>query len=424
MRELSSESADAVEALDVELIAAVGETGFREGGQLHSGAADFFVGALHRHQHSVGAEWRANSWDGHATHHCCVSCNTRMVCTDIRGVSPLRQLRNVRALDEGRFVFEAMLSGWPDQQSSRGLAERTIGSRELVVRRFEEFAGRYPWEWLPGDLEDFMTQAKSRQRPATPSTIRGYHSIIRLFCDYLTDPRYRWAADCEERFGTAPQQICHEWNTLAHLVDYEGRPQRRALTYDELEQLFAVADRRVETILQHGRKGALAALRDSQIFKTIYAYGLRRAEAVDLDVADLRPNGAAPRFGHFGAVDVRWGKGSHGSGPRRRSVLTLPELGWITEGLAQWVDQAHPRFITDLSGPLWPAERGTRVSLRYIDLRFAHPRRSGVAAGAQRPRSAPHVRHQPHRVGVRREVRAGPGRARLRIDDRHLHVRR
>ncbi|MDN6329355.1 MAG: hypothetical protein L0K12_16145 [Brevibacterium aurantiacum] len=236
----------------------------------------------------------------------------------IRGVSPLRQLRNVRALDEHRFVFEAMLSGWADQQISRGLTERTIGGRELVVRRFEEFVGRYPWEWSPGDLEDFTTRAKSGQSPATPSTIRGYHSIIRLFCDYLTDPRYRWAADCEERFGTAPQQICHEWNTLAHLVDYEGRPQRRALTYDELEQLFAVADHRVETILRQGRKGALAALRDSQIFKTIYAYGLRRAEAVGLDVADLRPNGAAPRFGRFGAVDVRWGKGSHGSGPRRR----------------------------------------------------------------------------------------------------------
>ena len=120
---------------------------------------------------------------------------------DQRGVSPLRQLRNVRALDEGRFVFEAMLSGWSDQQSSRGLAERTIGSRELVIRRFEEFAGRYPWEWLPGDLEDYTTQAKSRKHPATPSTLRGYHSIIRLFCDYLTDPRYRWATDCDERFG-------------------------------------------------------------------------------------------------------------------------------------------------------------------------------------------------------------------------------
>ena len=86
-------------------------------------------------------------------------------------MSPLRQLRNVRALDEPRFVFEAMLSGWADQQSSRGLAEQTISSRERVIRRFEEFSSRYPWEWLPGDLEDYTTQAKSRPQPATPSTI-------------------------------------------------------------------------------------------------------------------------------------------------------------------------------------------------------------------------------------------------------------
>lgn len=291
--------------------------------------------------------------------------------TDRGGASSLRLLSNVRALDEGRFVFDAIVSGWSDQQASRGLATSTIWSRILVIRRFGEFAGRHPWEWSPGDLEDFTVHAISGQRPAAKSTIRGYHAIIRLFCDYLTDARYDWARECEQRFGSVPQQICHEWNTVAHLVDYEGRPTRRALTYDELEQFLAATDARVETILTQGRKGALAALRDAQIFKTIYAYGLRRAEAAGLEIADLRPNGQAPRFGRFGAVEVRWGKGSHGSGPRRRTVLTLPELDWVTGGLTQWVDLARPRFTEAPDGPLWPTERGSRVSLRYIDHRFA-----------------------------------------------------
>lgn len=277
----------------------------------------------------------------------------------------------MRALDEKQFVFDAMLSGWRDQQASRGLTRQTVEGRVQVIRRFGDFTGRYPWEWSPGDLEDYTTQAKSRPRPAARSTIRAYHTIIRLFCGYLTDGRYEWAMECEQRFGSMPQQICDEWNTAAHLLDYEGRPERRALTYDELEQFFTAVDERVETIVRRGRKGALAALRDAQIFKTIYAYGLRRAEAVGLEVADLRPNGAAPRFGRFGAVQVRWGKGSHGSGPRRRSVLTLPELDWVTDGLAQWTDQARPRFADSPAGPLWPTERGSRVSLRYIDLRFA-----------------------------------------------------
>ncbi len=285
-------------------------------------------------------------------------------------MTALRLLGNVRPLDEKQFVYDAMLAGWSDQQSSRGLAGSTIYSRVLVIRRFEAFTGRYPWEWSAGDVEDYTTNAKSGTRPAARSTIRAFQAIIRLFCDYLCDGRYEWTSECERRFSQAPQQICYEWNTAAHLVDYEGRAQRRALTYNELEQFFDAADARVETILTQGRKGALAALRDAQIFKTIYAYGLRRAEAAGLDVADLRPNGATPRFGRFGAVEVRWGKGSRGSGPRRRSVLTVPELGWVTEGLAQWVDHARPRF-SDEPGMLWPTERRSRVSVRYINSRFA-----------------------------------------------------
>jgi hypothetical protein len=29
---------------------------------------------------------------------------------------------------------------------------------------------------------------------------------------------------CEKAFGTYPVAICHEWNTIAHLNDYEGSP--------------------------------------------------------------------------------------------------------------------------------------------------------------------------------------------------------
>lgn len=114
-------------------------------------------------------------------------------------------------------MFDAMLSAWSDQQASRALSRQTIASRAQVIRRFGEFTGRYPWEWSPGDLEDYTTQAKSRPRPASRSTIRGYHTIIRLFCDYLIDARYEWTTECAERFGSTPQQICHELMTLAEI---------------------------------------------------------------------------------------------------------------------------------------------------------------------------------------------------------------
>ena len=122
-----------------------------------------------------------------------------------------------------------------------------------------------------------------------PSTIRGHHVTLRLFCDYVLDGRYGWVDQCEERFGKIPSQVCHDFNTAAHLVDYEGRPQRRPFSYDELQRLFDYLDARVEKIARSGRKGALAALRDAQMVKTAYAFGLRRRELCYLDIADLRP---------------------------------------------------------------------------------------------------------------------------------------
>jgi len=288
--------------------------------------------------------------------------------------SPLGLLANVRPLDEEGFVFTAMLDGWRDQQLSRGLAAHTIGVRIRFVRRFAAYCEKPPWEWCPVDLEDFTVHAMSTSRPLAKATIRGYQVVVRTFCDFVTDARYGWAFECERRFESAPQQICHDWNTMRHLLEYEGRAERRALTYEELERFFSHADDRVEAIVRAGKKGALAALRDTQLFKTAYAYGLRRAEVVGLDVADFRPNPAAPRFGTYGAVEVRWGKASRGSGPRRRTVLTLPELDWVVEGLQQWIGLGRDRMTDSPGAALWPTERSTRVSLRYLDARFAELR--------------------------------------------------
>jgi integrase/recombinase XerD len=111
-----------------------------------------------------------------------------------------------------------------------------------------------------------------------------------MFCDYVTDCRYEWPEVCGTRFGRQPSQIFHEWNSVAHVAEYEGAAERRPLTYDEVQALFDAADGRVEEIRGRGRKGALAALRDAALLKMIYAYGLRRGEARGLDLPDLRSN--------------------------------------------------------------------------------------------------------------------------------------
>jgi len=95
--------------------------------------------------------------------------------------------------------------------------------------------------------------------------------------------------------------------------------------------LFDVVDDFVDEQHRNGSKRWLTALRDSIAFKIGYAYGLRRQELVMLDLTDFGPNPHVPSYQDYGAMTVRWAKGTTGSGPRRRTVLTVPEFPWVVE---------------------------------------------------------------------------------------------
>ena len=324
-------------------------------------------------------------------------------------------------LNEPAAVFEAMLSGWGRQQKSRLLADATIEPRIALLRRFTAFAESPPWDWTAGDVEDFTASLMSGTDRLAPSTIRGYHLTLRMFCDYLLDGRYGWISQCEQRFGRIPSQICHDYNTAAHLVEYEGKPARRPFSYDEVDTLFGFLDDRVDTVARSGRKGALAALRDAQMIKTAYAFGLRRRELCFLDVADLRPNPRMPAWGTFGAVHVRYAKSSRGSAPRRRTVLAVPEFDWVIDGLRQWVEQARPLLSPGPREQLWLTERRSGCRRR----RWTSGSRSCVGRPVcQRPHlalPAALLRHPPDRGRLSRTVRHRTGRPLLRLDHRDLH---
>jgi len=294
--------------------------------------------------------------------------------SDVPGSAGLVLVSGVVHLDEATAVFQAMLRGWGRQQQSRLLGAATIANRLRLVQRFADFAECYPWAWAPGDVEDFTISLTCGQRRSAPSTIRGYHLSLRMFCDYVTDARYEWPKVCRDRFGQVPEQVCHEWNTVAHINNYEGRPGRRPLTYSELQQLFNFLDDRVDSIARSGRKGSLSALRDAQVFKTAYAFGLRRNELCRLDLADLRPNPHVREWGTYGSLHVRYGKAVRGGIARRRTVLAVPEFDWAVAGMRQWVEQARPLFGVGDHPALWVTERLSRASLRYFDLRFAELR--------------------------------------------------
>ena len=288
---------------------------------------------------------------------------------DLAGAAHLQLISGVVQLRPEDAVLEAMLRGWRAQQTARGLREDTIAPRERLMRRFVEFTNEYPWCWLPGHVDEW-TQSLMAESHLAPSTIRGYQTDLRLFSEYLCDARYGWAAMCQEQFGPGvhPVPICHEWNTIAHLNDYEGNPEARPFSRTELQRFLDYADEQVDRAVRAKRKGALAAYRDATLFKVVYAWGLRRTETSKLDVLDWGRNPAAPEFGRFGMLHVRYGKAVRGQPPRRRNVPSV--MGWAVEAVADYVDNIRPRFGCEEHPAMWLTERGGRVAPAEINARF------------------------------------------------------
>ena len=96
--------------------------------------------------------------------------------------------------------------------------------------------------------------------------------------------------------------------------------------------------------------------------------GLRRTETSRLDVADWGRNPAAPEFGRYGMLHVRYGKAVRGQPPRRRNVPSV--MGWAVEAVADYAENIRPRFGCADHPALWVTERGGRVKPAEINARF------------------------------------------------------
>src|SRR6266567_1283263 len=257
-----------------------------------------------------------------------------------------------------------MLEGWRRQQAARRLSGPLVVGRVRLVRRFQAFTGVWPWQWTPAQVEDWIASGRWAH-----STVRSYEGALAVFLAYVCDSRYGWAAECRQRVGAAPEQVCHAGNTAVHAADYEGRPERRPLTRAELQAFFDAADDHVENAAGSRRKGWLAAFRDSALFKVVYGWkGLRRTETCKLDLVDWGRNPAAAEFGRYGMLNVRYGKAKRGQPPRRRNVVSV--MGWAVEAVADYVENARPRFGCGDHPALWVTERGGRVKPAEINARF------------------------------------------------------
>lgn len=297
------------------------------------------------------------------------------------GAAALYLVSGVSLLRPEEQVFEAMLNGWRNQQLARNLSFGTVEAREGVVRRFRLFADAAPWAWRASDADEFFTEARA-VRNLSHATLLGYQAALKLFCGYITDGHYGWPEECLRRFGTHPIQICHEWNTARHVQEALGRPGKRALTHQELQDLFDHVDQRAITAQGSGRKGWISAFRDSVLLKTAYGWGLRRTETARLELCDLGTNPKAAEFGTYGIIRVRFGKAMRGSPPKRRSVLTVPLFDWAVESLRQWIEEVRPLAAASDCSVLWPSERGSGLTASTVSTAFTRARKElGLADG-------------------------------------------
>ena len=85
-------------------------------------------------------------------------------------------------------------------------------------------------------------------------------------------------------------------------------------------------------------------------------------------MVDFGRNPAAPEFGRFGMLNVRYGKAKKGQPPRRRNVAAV--MGWAVEAVADYVENVRPRFGCAGHPALWVTERGGRVKPAEINARF------------------------------------------------------
>ena len=341
---------------------------------------------------------------------------------DVAGAARLVLVEGAALLHPEPAVFEAMLTGWRQQQESRLLArvdDRDAGQDDAPVpgvhRRVSVAVGPRGRRGVDGVVAFGGPVAYNDPRlPELVGDVLGF----------VCDARYGWVDECEDRFGEHPVQICHEWNTADHVADYEGGPGRRPFTRASCRGSSITPmtrSRRAAAAWPQGWVGGVAG---------------RRAVQGDLRVGAAPPGGddaghhrLLHQPGRSRAGPVRDAVGPLRQGdagqrpPRRRNVATV--MPWAVRGAGGVSGRGPSAAIAPGDrAALWLTERGGRISARQRQRPVHAPTATRSACRAS---SRPHcLRHSyvSHLVEdgvdplfVQQQVGHSP-----RGDDRDLHL--
>ena len=125
------------------------------------------------------------------------------VCCGIAGMRAAEAGAGSRAAEAAGGGVRGDAGGVGRGSSGPGSCGRTrrSGRRWCWCGGWRSSPGQYPWEWQPAEAEAFVSHLRSGARPVTVSTAHEYEAALRMFCEYVTDPRYEWPEVCGQRFG-------------------------------------------------------------------------------------------------------------------------------------------------------------------------------------------------------------------------------
>jgi site-specific recombinase XerD len=249
-----------------------------------------------------------------------------------------------------------------------GISDGHVARHRAVLFEFIGFLGRPVWTTQAGDADRYLTHLR-RERGQAANTVFAKALALRHFFDFVVA---RYQGDVHALTGHVVSQPIDEFNRPTKAQLQYGSP-RVPPSQAEVETLFAGW----RQALPETRK-FLPAARDYLAASLWRRAGLRISETVGLDIRDWRAD-----LGELGKLHVRFGKGSHGRGPKARLV---PAINQVDQLLAWWLTDVRHQFgddYTDPDAPLLPSERRDRLTGRCTRV-GAEAMRQGLAGAVER----------------------------------------